>query len=213
MHERGEQASHNSRPQADVRTRTGTQRPQHVDWPSCNLAQIVILHIWPRRAGRQLGNVSPSPRCVLVSKLTTTAVMYNDMSNTLDAEEMVSGYGPASYAGELGLMSHLNNRLAMLSSLTPYGESQRTELHTPVEHARPHSRPVVQLSHASGRSRAANHGNAPPSNTACSPTTCPDARAGRHARSSSRCSCQYREWYACDCRTGERVSIFPSDRS
>lgn len=62
---------------------------------------------------------------LLMLKLTTAAVMYNDVSNTLDAEEMVSGYGPASYAGELGLMSHLNNRLAMLSSLPPYGESQR----------------------------------------------------------------------------------------
>lgn len=62
---------------------------------------------------------------LLMLKLTTAAVMYNDVSNTLDAEEMVSSYGPASYAGELGLMSHLNNRLAMLSSLPPYGESQR----------------------------------------------------------------------------------------
>jgi hypothetical protein len=64
----------------------------------------------------------PSLRHALKLTHVTTAVMFNDLRNAMDSEEMVSRYGPANWAPELMTLGALNNRLAALSTIPPYGK-------------------------------------------------------------------------------------------
>lgn len=42
---------------------------------------------------------------------TMRQLMYNDLANTIDSEEMVSRYGPTAWGRELFTLGMLNNRL------------------------------------------------------------------------------------------------------
>lgn len=48
--------------------------------------------------------------------------MYNDLRNSMDSYDMVSKHGPASWAPELMSLGALNNGLAALSTIPPYGK-------------------------------------------------------------------------------------------
>lgn len=56
--------------------------------------------------------------------------MYNDLRNAMDSNEMVSKFGPANWGPELMTLGMLNNNLAALSTIPPYGELQQYSLYT-----------------------------------------------------------------------------------
>lgn len=55
---------------------------------------------------------------------TMRQLMYNDLANTIDSEEMVSRYGPTAWGRELFTLGMLNNRLGALSAVPPYMPQQ-----------------------------------------------------------------------------------------